>query len=131
MTLGLEVIKFMLEQDPDNLPIIQGWIDKWFWRGYRVLTLVAMMMDYMLPKRVMSWKEAWEIYGEQNGGALFADLARYGIRPPLGWEQAAKWLETCNRPVYLLGGVGPEHLDRAWQIGAQGVAGIRAFWPQA
>ncbi len=50
---------------------------------------------------------------------------------PLGWEQAAKWLETCHRPVYLLGGVGPEHLDRAWQIGAQGVAGIRAFWPQA
>ncbi len=48
---------------------------------------------------------------------------------PLGWEQAAKWLETCSRPVYLLGGVGPEHLDRAWQIGAQGVAGIRAFWP--
>ncbi len=26
---------------------------------YRVLTLVAMMMDYMLPKRVMSRKEAW------------------------------------------------------------------------
>ena len=50
---------------------------------------------------------------------------------PLGWEQAAQWLETFNRPVYLLGGVGPEHLDRAWQIGAQGVAGIRAFWPQA
>lgn len=50
---------------------------------------------------------------------------------PLGWEQAAQWLEACSRPVYLLGGVGPEHLDRAWQIGAQGVAGIRAFWPQA
>ena len=42
-----------------------------------------MMMDYMLPKRVMSWKEAWEIYfEEQNGGALFHDLARYGIRVP-------------------------------------------------
>jgi phenol hydroxylase P3 protein len=41
MTLGLECIKFMLEQDPDNVPIVQRWIDKWFWRGYRVLTLVA------------------------------------------------------------------------------------------
>jgi phenol hydroxylase P3 protein len=89
MTLGLEVIKFMLEQDPDNVPIVQRWIDKWFWRGYRVLTLVAMMMDYMLPKRVMSWKEAWEIYFEQNGGALFKDLARYGIKMPKGWEQIA------------------------------------------
>jgi phenol hydroxylase P3 protein len=90
MTLGLEVVKFMLEQDPANLPIIQKWIDKWFWRGYRLLTLVAMMMDYMLPRRVMSWKEAWEIYFEQNGGALFADLARYGIRMPKYHEQAAK-----------------------------------------
>ena len=78
MTLGLECIKFMLEQDPANLPIVQRWIDKWTGRGMRVLMLVGTMMDYMLPKRVMSWKEAWEIYFEQNGGALFADLARYG-----------------------------------------------------
>ncbi len=82
MTLGLEVIKFLLEQDPDNLPTVQRWIDKWTWRGTRVLTLVGMMMDYMLPKRVMSWKEAWETYFEQNGGALFKDLERYGIRMP-------------------------------------------------
>ena len=82
MTLGLECIKFMLEQDPANVPIVQTWIDKWTWRGTRVLTLVAMMMDYMLPKRVMSWKEAWEIYFEQNGGSLFKDLARYGIKVP-------------------------------------------------
>lgn len=88
MTLGLECIKFMLEQDPDNVPIVQAWMDKWFWRGYRLLTLVGMMMDYMLPKRVMSWAEAWEIYVEQNGGALFKDLARYGIRPPKGLAQA-------------------------------------------
>ena len=82
MTLGLECIKFMLEQDPANLPIVQGWIDKWTHRGARILSVIGMMMDYMLPKRVMSWKEAWEIYYEQNGGALFKDLARYGIKPP-------------------------------------------------
>jgi phenol hydroxylase P3 protein len=82
MTLGLECIKFMLEQDPDNVPIVQRWIDKWSWRGIRVLALISAMMDYMLPKRVMSWQEAWEIYFEQNGGALFKDLARYGIKVP-------------------------------------------------
>lgn len=82
MTLGIEVIKFLLEQHPDNLPIVQRWVDKWFWRGYKVLGLVAMMMDYMLPKRIMSWKEAWEIYFVQAGGALFEDLARYGLKPP-------------------------------------------------
>lgn len=87
MTLGLEIIKFMLEQDPDNLPIVQRWIDKWTWRGIRLLTIVAMMMDYMLPKRVMSWKEAWELYFEESVGALFKDLARYGITVPDCWEQ--------------------------------------------
>lgn len=87
MTLGLEVIKFVLEQDPANLPIVQKWLNKWTWRGVRVLTLVAMMQDYMLPRRVMSWAEAWEIYFEENCGALFRDLARYGIVTPPCVEQ--------------------------------------------
>lgn len=82
MTLGLQAIKFMLEQDPDNVPIVQKWIDKWTWRGYRLLTLVAAMMDYMLPESPQSWKEAWELYFEQNTAALFKDLSRYGIKVP-------------------------------------------------
>jgi hypothetical protein len=82
MTLGLEAIKFMLEQAEGNVAIVQGWIDKWLWRGYKVLSLVSAMMDYMLPESPMSWKEAWEIYFEENGGALFKDLERYGIKVP-------------------------------------------------
>ncbi|MDD3483839.1 aromatic/alkene/methane monooxygenase hydroxylase/oxygenase subunit alpha [Azovibrio restrictus] len=113
MTLGLECIKFMLEQDPDNLPIVQKWIDKWTWRGVRVLSLVGMMMDYMLPKRVMSWQEAWEIYFEQNGGALFKDLARYGITIPKCVEQVTKDKEHISHQVwstfYQYGGVAAFH----------------------
>jgi phenol/toluene 2-monooxygenase (NADH) P3/A3 len=100
MTLGIECIKFMLEQDPANVPIVQRWIDKWFWRGYRVLTLVAMMQDYMLPKRVMSWKEAWEMYVEQNGTALFKDLARYGIREPKGWRDACEGKDHISHQAW-------------------------------
>jgi phenol/toluene 2-monooxygenase (NADH) P3/A3 len=101
MTLGLECIKFMLEQDPDNLPIVQKWIDKWAWRGIRVLSLVATMMDYMLPKRVMSWKEAWEIYFEQNGGALFNDLAKYGIKVPDCIAQCTVDKEHLSHQLWL------------------------------
>lgn len=101
MTLGLECIKFMLEQDPDNLPIVQGWIDKWFWRGFRVLGLVSTMMDYMLPKRVMSWREAWQIYGVENGTALFRDLSRYGIRPPKHWDDAEKAIDHMSHQFML------------------------------
>lgn len=82
MTLGLEAIKFLLEQDPANVPIVQGWIDKWLWRGYKVLSLVSVMMDYMLPESPQSWKEAWELYFEESTVGLFKDLARYGITVP-------------------------------------------------
>lgn len=88
MTMGLACLKFLIGQDPANLPIVQRWIDKWFWRGYRVMTLAAMMQDYMQPKRTMSWKESWEMYVESSGDALFGELAACGIRKPKGWQQA-------------------------------------------
>ncbi|KVV21668.1 phenol 2-monooxygenase [Burkholderia multivorans] len=118
MTLGLEVIKFMLEQDPDNVPIVQRWIDKWFWRGYRLLSLVAMMMDYMLPKRIMSWREAWEIYFEQSGGALFDDLSRYGIQMPKYWEQSVKEKHHISHQTWSL------FYQYCWG------AGVHAWMPQ-
>ncbi len=100
MTLGLEIIKFMLEQDEGNVPIVQKWIDKWFWRGYRLLSLVAMMMDYMLPRKIMSWGEAWEMYFEEQGGALFEDLSRYGIRPPKYADVARKEKDRVSHEVW-------------------------------
>ncbi len=101
MTLGLECIKFMLEQDPDNLPIVQRWIDKWTWRGTRKLASVGMMMDYMLPKRIMSFKEAWEMYVEENGGALFKDLARYGITIPKCFGQTIEEKEHVTHQSWI------------------------------
>lgn len=50
---------------------------------------------------------------------------------PLGWERAAALIRGFNQPVYLLGGLGPAERERAWQSGAQGVAGIRGLWPPA
>lgn len=50
---------------------------------------------------------------------------------PLGWELAQELIGTVNMPVYILGGVGPEMRDRAFESGAQGVAGIRRFWGEA
>ncbi|WP_019341773.1 Nudix family hydrolase [Stutzerimonas stutzeri] len=48
---------------------------------------------------------------------------------PMGWQRAADMLLGFAQPAYLLGGLGPSDVMRAAQIGAQGVAGIRAFWP--
>lgn len=46
---------------------------------------------------------------------------------PLGWEQARQLVECFPRPVYLLGGMKGEDLPRAFEVGAQGVAGIRGL----
>ena len=48
---------------------------------------------------------------------------------PLGWAQVVDLLLGFDRPAYLLGGLQASDLSPARQAGAQGVAAIRAFWP--
>ncbi|GAB3730435.1 Nudix family hydrolase [Silanimonas algicola] len=50
-------------------------------------------------------------------------------QPGLGWVAFERLRSLTTRPVYALGGVGPGDLAEARHHGAQGVAGIRAFWP--
>ncbi|MBU6198099.1 MAG: Nudix family hydrolase [Xanthomonadaceae bacterium] len=49
----------------------------------------------------------------------------------LGWNRFAELVASAPLPVYALGGVGPADLAIARRAGAQGVAGISAFWPTA
>ena len=59
------------------------------------------MLDYMLPRKVMSWKEAFELYfEEQMLGGLFQDLAFYGIRPPMHVDDAIAEKEILSHQVY-------------------------------
>jgi 8-oxo-dGTP diphosphatase len=47
---------------------------------------------------------------------------------PLGWERFGELATGAGLPVYAIGGLGPDDLDTAWRHGAQGVAGISAYW---
>jgi len=49
---------------------------------------------------------------------------------PLGWEGLAEMIEGVSIPVYALGGMLCEHIDQAWNHGAQGIAGISGLWPE-
>jgi 8-oxo-dGTP diphosphatase len=60
-------------------------------------------------------------------GPLHATPSHAGVEP-LGWTRFAALARGAGLPVYALGGVGPADLRDAWHAGAQGVAGIRAFW---
>jgi 8-oxo-dGTP diphosphatase len=48
--------------------------------------------------------------------------------PALGWADFERLRATVSLPVFAIGGVGPQDLAEARRHGAQGVAGIRAFW---
>lgn len=45
-------------------------------------------------------------------------------RAPFGWDKARELVEISNLPVYLLGGMSTQNLQRAHSINAQGIAGI-------
>jgi len=46
----------------------------------------------------------------------------------LGWRLFEDWVSRAKLPVYALGGMSDHQLDRALNAGAQGVAGISAWW---
>ncbi|MDD2758760.1 MAG: Nudix family hydrolase [Methylomonas sp.] len=46
---------------------------------------------------------------------------------PLGWEGMTKLIEQANLPVYAMGGLKIEDIDRVLHAGGQGVAGISTF----
>lgn len=49
---------------------------------------------------------------------------------PLGWEGLGRLCEQALAPVYALGGMTRDHLGQAYAHGAQGIAGITAFWDE-
>ncbi|MFA7541630.1 MAG: thiamine phosphate synthase [Lysobacterales bacterium] len=50
---------------------------------------------------------------------------------PLGWPGLADLIADSRLPVYALGGLGSDDIGSARDLGALGVAAIRAFWPAA
>jgi 8-oxo-dGTP diphosphatase len=60
-------------------------------------------------------------------GAVLPTASHPG-QPAMGWERFAALAAGCTIPVYALGGMQPQHLERAWQAGAHGVAMMRAAW---
>ena len=63
--------------------------------------------------------------------AVLGPVRRTATHPdakPLGWEGFGRLARGAGLPVYAIGGLGPDDRDAAWRHGAQGVAGISAFW---
>jgi 8-oxo-dGTP diphosphatase len=75
-----------------------------------------------------------ELAQAQSAGADF--LVAGSVQPThshpqgqvLGWSGFSALADKANRPIYAIGGVGPQHCEQAFAHYAQGVAGISAYW---
>lgn len=82
----------------------------------------------------VSCHDAKELLHAVRIGADFASLSPVFPTPthaqaePLGWDRFADLVAHVPIPVYALGGVEADDIDAAQMAGAQGIAGIRAFW---
>ena len=50
---------------------------------------------------------------------------------PIGWKGLYELSDPANMPVYALGGMESNDVDKARRYGAQGIAAIRALWHEA
>jgi len=48
--------------------------------------------------------------------------------PSLGWDAVRELTLDYPLPVYLIGGMQPQHLETAWESGAHGIAMLRGAW---
>lgn len=62
-------------------------------------------------------------------GPVLATPTHPGARP-LGWHRFSALVTGYRLPVFALGGLRQEYLERAWSAGAHGIASIRAAWPR-
>lgn len=101
--------------------------------GANAMKLDARPIDKKLLLGV-SCHNANEIAHAQKIGTdylLVSPVLPTGSHPnasPLEWGSFSTLIESANIPVYALGGVGEKDIKIAQDNGAQGVAGISAWW---
>jgi len=97
----------------------------------------ALMQSHARPGLALcgaSCHDAGELAQAQSLGLDYAVLGpvlptpSHPGQPALGWERFTALVSGCSIPVYALGAMQPQHLERAWQAGAHGVAMMRAAW---
>lgn len=78
-----------------------------------------------------------QLHAAQRLGCDFAVLgpvqpsASHPGAPALGWDAFEQLREQVSLPIYALGGLHPDDLAEARRHGAQGIAAIRALWPDS
>ena len=100
---------------------------------------LAALSERALPADVptgASCHDASDIAHAERLQCDFAVLGHVAATPshpdasPLGWTAFARLREDASLPLYAIGGLGRDDLRTARDHGAQGIAAIRALWPE-
>lgn len=130
-TLAQAGLQLVLDRDPADLDAsgARGWhVDSARLRGLQRRPVAAARWFGA------SCHDADELAAAHACGADYAVLGpvrptgTHANAPVLGWNGFARLARCAGLPVYAIGGVGPADLEDAWRHGAQGVAGISAYW---
>jgi phenol hydroxylase P3 protein len=102
MALGQSVARAMLQGDEANVPLIQEWLDKWFWRCHRLLlAVVGPVLDYFPKNKPVSYKEAFTRYVVEDFiQGYVSELSQFGLQPPRHLEQALAEIEHGSHTVW-------------------------------
>jgi phenol/toluene 2-monooxygenase (NADH) P3/A3 len=126
MALGQAVARALLQEEPSNIPLVQDWVDKWFWRCHRLFAVaVSIVLDYFPRNKPQSYKEAFQRYVVDDFIEGYTkELSRFGLRAPRHLDEALEELEHSshtvwrnlyqNRALLFFDVHQPEDADLAW-----------------
>ncbi|MDY6918895.1 MAG: Nudix family hydrolase [Pseudomonadota bacterium] len=140
----VEQLQPMIERF-DAQVLVNSDMPTWVQSRFQGVHLTAAALRAMEPGREvgkrpdMPWLAASchnreELEQAQGLGVDFVTLSPLRVtashpgQPPLSRQDFERWVLGANVPVFALGGVGPGDRSEVAALGAQGVAGISAFW---
>ncbi|MGH1373820.1 MAG: Nudix family hydrolase [Cellvibrionaceae bacterium] len=108
--------------------------------GLHLTSAQLMASDQPVARAALRWVSAAchsreQLLRAQQRGVDFVCLSPVELTKthpnasPLGWDQFSSWVSDAKIPVFALGGMSDQTLPVACKSGAQGVAGISAWWP--
>lgn len=123
--------KLMLNADPELLKQVDA-------DGIH-LTAARLNQPAQRPVPVDKWlsascHDAASIVQAENIRADFITLSPVLKTPshpevePMGWHNFNSLTDNAKLPVYALGGINKQQLDRIFGLGGQGLAGITQYW---
>jgi toluene monooxygenase system protein A len=96
--MGMATLELIVKEDREYC---QRLVDKWFWRSWRLFSIVTgFMMDYLTPveHRKYSFKEFIQ---EWVLDQFVSSLTKLGLKKPWYWDQFLDSIEIYHHSVYV------------------------------